>query len=206
MLDNTKFDVIHFNNGMHGWQHSEDEYAKAFPAFVAAIKQHAPKAKLIFATTTTLKDSKLLPPGNQTVASDERIAKRNEIARAAFSRNKTFRWMISMLCAAGIPSITGMMSTSTNRVSPRRARKSPPRSKNYSGHEPPMGNRFKRGNRFSPSPSRSCLATSPRAMATGRGRFVSTIPESRDVPTRVSCRLRNRCRCIRNGQKDNSRH
>jgi hypothetical protein len=23
LLDNTKFDVIHFNNGMHGWQHSE---------------------------------------------------------------------------------------------------------------------------------------------------------------------------------------
>src|SRR5215472_14441734 len=26
VLDETKFDVIHFNNGMHGWQHSEEEY------------------------------------------------------------------------------------------------------------------------------------------------------------------------------------
>src|ERR1700740_1896287 len=26
MLSQYKFDVIHFNNGMHGWQHSEKEY------------------------------------------------------------------------------------------------------------------------------------------------------------------------------------
>src|ERR1700760_4024215 len=25
VLDNNKFEVIHFNNGMHGWQHSEAE-------------------------------------------------------------------------------------------------------------------------------------------------------------------------------------
>src|SRR5205823_13966390 len=34
VLEETKFDVIHFNNGMHGWQHSEAEYRKAFPQFV----------------------------------------------------------------------------------------------------------------------------------------------------------------------------
>jgi GDSL-like Lipase/Acylhydrolase family len=80
VLENTKFDVIHFNNGMHGWQHSEEEYRKAFPAFLKAIKTHAPKAKLIWANTTTLKESKPLPPGNQTQSSDERIAARNDIA------------------------------------------------------------------------------------------------------------------------------
>jgi hypothetical protein len=98
VLDNTKFDIIHFNNGMHGWQHSEDEYAKAFPAFVAAIKQHAPKAKLIFATTTTLKDSKPLPPGNQTLASDERIAKRNQIARNFLAQEKIPMDDLNALC------------------------------------------------------------------------------------------------------------
>src|ERR1700691_3563549 len=54
VLDNTKFDIIHFNNGMHGWQHSEEEYRKAFPGFLAAIKAHAPAAKLIWANTTRL--------------------------------------------------------------------------------------------------------------------------------------------------------
>src|SRR5271154_6991411 len=63
VLDNTKFDIIHFNNGMHGWQHTEAEYGEAFPAFLAAIKSHAPNAKLIWASTTPLKVSKSLPPG-----------------------------------------------------------------------------------------------------------------------------------------------
>jgi hypothetical protein len=80
VLDNTKFDIIHFNNGMHGWQHSEEEYRKAFPAFLAAIKAHAPAAKLIWANTTALRDSKALPPDQKTQASDERIAVRNAIA------------------------------------------------------------------------------------------------------------------------------
>ena len=80
VLDNTKFDIIHFNNGMHGWQHSEEEYRQAFPKFLAAIKTHAPHAKLIWANTTTLKESKPLPTGDQTHSSDERIAVRNDIA------------------------------------------------------------------------------------------------------------------------------
>jgi lysophospholipase L1-like esterase len=80
VLKDTKFDIIHFNNGMHGWQHSEQEYRKAFPEMLATIKSHAPHAKLIWATTTPLKESKTLPPDNQTQASDERIAARNAIA------------------------------------------------------------------------------------------------------------------------------
>lgn len=42
-----KFDVIHFNNGMHGRQHTEEEYQKAFPEFSNTIQRCAPKAKLI---------------------------------------------------------------------------------------------------------------------------------------------------------------
>jgi lysophospholipase L1-like esterase len=82
VLDNTKFDIIHFNNGMHGWQHSEKEYQKAFPNFLKTIQVHAPYAKLIWATTTPLKVSPTLPPGDQSEASDERIAARNAIALA----------------------------------------------------------------------------------------------------------------------------
>jgi hypothetical protein len=77
VLDNTKFDIIHFNHGMHGWQHSEKGYGDAFPGFLAAIKAHPPHAKLIWANTTTLKVSLSLLAGDQTQASDERIARRN---------------------------------------------------------------------------------------------------------------------------------
>jgi lysophospholipase L1-like esterase len=76
VLDNTKFDIIHFNNGMHGWQHSEKEYRQAFPKILQTIRTHAPQAKLLWATTTPLKVS---PPKSPTEASDERIAERNAI-------------------------------------------------------------------------------------------------------------------------------
>lgn len=79
VLDNTKFDVIHFNNGMHGWQHTEAEYKRAFPKLLETIRAHAPHAKLIWATTTPLRQAQ---PGNASDPSDERIAARNAIALA----------------------------------------------------------------------------------------------------------------------------
>lgn len=80
VLGNIKFDIIHFNNGMHGWQHTEKEYEQAFPSFLEAIRKCAPNAKLIWADTTPLKVSPNLSADNQTQASDERIAARNLIA------------------------------------------------------------------------------------------------------------------------------
>src|SRR5438876_11195189 len=46
VLTGAKFDVIQFNNGMHGWQHSEEAYRKAFPKLIRTIRTHAPKARL----------------------------------------------------------------------------------------------------------------------------------------------------------------
>src|ERR1700728_866896 len=80
VLSQYKFEVIHFNNGMHGWQHSEAEYAQAFPEYLKPIQKYAPGAKLIWADTSPLKVSPTLPPDNQTQATDERIAARNVIA------------------------------------------------------------------------------------------------------------------------------
>ena len=80
VLDGTKFDVIVFNNGMHGWQHSEAEYRKAFPKLIKAIRAHAPKAKLIWATTTPLRNGKDVTYDTKAEYSDERIAARNAVA------------------------------------------------------------------------------------------------------------------------------
>src|ERR1700743_3351188 len=41
MLHQYHFDIIHFNNGMHGWQHSEAEYDAAFPGLLATLKNNA---------------------------------------------------------------------------------------------------------------------------------------------------------------------
>ena len=80
VLDGTPFDVIQFNNGMHGWQHSEAEYQAAFPALIQTIRAHAPNAKLVWATTTPLRDGKSVTYDTKTEYSDDRIAARNAIA------------------------------------------------------------------------------------------------------------------------------
>src|SRR5437016_13450804 len=79
VLDQMRFDVIHFNNGMHGWQHSELEYQKAFPVFLETIKSHAPKARLIWAATTPIRDSKGVTADAKLECTNERIDARNAI-------------------------------------------------------------------------------------------------------------------------------
>jgi len=88
VLDGTKFDVIVFNNGMHGWQHSEAEYRKAFPKLIKAIRAHAPKAKLIWATTTPLRNGKDVTYDTKASYSDERIAARNAVAAEIVAAQK----------------------------------------------------------------------------------------------------------------------
>jgi hypothetical protein len=88
VLDGAKFDVIQFNNGMHGWQHSEAEYQKALPQLVKTIRAHAPKAKLIWATTTPLRDGKGITYDTRVEYSDDRISARNSIAAEIMARQK----------------------------------------------------------------------------------------------------------------------
>ena len=88
VLEQAKFDVIHFNNGMHGWQHSEADYRQAFPKFLEAIRSHAPQARLIWAATTPLRDGKGVAGDTKTKYSDERIADRNAIAAEIVTAQK----------------------------------------------------------------------------------------------------------------------
>ena len=88
VLDGTKFDVIQFNNGMHGWQHSEAEYRKAFPQLIKTIRAHAPKARLIWATTTPLRDGKGVTYDTKAEYSDERIVSRNSLAAEVVAAQK----------------------------------------------------------------------------------------------------------------------
>jgi lysophospholipase L1-like esterase len=72
VLDSYKFDVIQFNNGLHGLsQHTEEEYRRAFPEFLATIRKHAPGAGLIWVNSTPIKND---------AAANKRIATRNAIA------------------------------------------------------------------------------------------------------------------------------
>jgi lysophospholipase L1-like esterase len=88
VLNQAKFDVIQFNNGMHGWQHSEAEYERALPKFIKIIRAHAPKTRLIWANTTPLRDGKGVTYDTKAEYSDERIAARNAIAAEIVAAQK----------------------------------------------------------------------------------------------------------------------
>lgn len=68
------FAVIHFNNGLHGWDYSEEEYRAGFEKFVAALKEQAPNAKLVCALSTPV-----LTIGGMAKHID-RVVERNAIA------------------------------------------------------------------------------------------------------------------------------
>jgi hypothetical protein len=83
-----KFDIVHFNNGLHGWGYTEGEYKKAFPAFVKAIRKGAPKAKLMWASSTPIRtyaDAKIFDPRT------DRIRERNKIALDYVSTQKDIK-------------------------------------------------------------------------------------------------------------------
>src|ERR1700731_2059013 len=57
-MEAVSFSVVHFNNGMHGWDYTEDEYRLAFPAFLEGITSISPGASLVWASTTPVKVDK----------------------------------------------------------------------------------------------------------------------------------------------------
>ena len=81
-MEAVPFSVVHFNNGMHGWNYSEAEYKAAFPSFLVALHQIAPKASFLWATTTPVKVDAMPGPTNL------RIQVRNNIAHLFISRAK----------------------------------------------------------------------------------------------------------------------
>jgi len=84
VLKQYPFDVVHFNNGMHGWAYTEAQYARAFPRLIATIKKGAPKAKLIWATTTPVREGEKLRIAPKT----ERVKARNQIALAIVTKGR----------------------------------------------------------------------------------------------------------------------
>jgi hypothetical protein len=83
-----KFDIVHFNNGLHGFGYTEEEYKKAFPGFVKAIRKGAPKAKLMWASSTPIHiygDNAKFDPRT------DRVKQRNQIALDYVSAQKDIR-------------------------------------------------------------------------------------------------------------------
>lgn len=83
VLKNTKFDVIHFNNGLHGFDYTEEEYDKSFPKLIKIIRKYAPKAKLIWANTTPVRTGEGM---KEFAPITERLNVRNQIALKHINR------------------------------------------------------------------------------------------------------------------------
>lgn len=83
VLKNTHFDIIHFNNGLHGFDYTEEEYDKNFPKLIKIIRRYAPKAKLIWATTTPVRAGEKM---KDFAPITERLKIRNEIALKYINR------------------------------------------------------------------------------------------------------------------------
>lgn len=76
-LDEAKYAVIHFNNGLHSCETPDADYEKAYRAALRLIREKQPDAKLVWATSTPL---------NTTDASRaEKVVRLNAAARRAAS-------------------------------------------------------------------------------------------------------------------------
>lgn len=76
ILRQYKFAVVHFNIGLHGFEPTA--YRNGFPELLATIRQEAPEAKLIWATTTPCR-------GESTT---ERVRNSNAIAAEFVTQEK----------------------------------------------------------------------------------------------------------------------
>jgi hypothetical protein len=76
VLGQYDYEVIHFNNGLHGWGFSEEAYAAGFEKFLDALKAQAPEAALVCGLSTPV-----LETGGMA-AEQDRVKARNEIVRA----------------------------------------------------------------------------------------------------------------------------
>jgi len=75
------FRVIHFNNGMHGWDFSETAFAAGLPGMVRELRKERLGSRLIWATITPVRKD------NTEGATNARIDERNALALAVMKRD-----------------------------------------------------------------------------------------------------------------------
>ncbi len=94
LLQEYPFELIHLNNGLHGWAYDEPAYAEALGGCMDFLGEQAPASILIWASSTPVwvrGESGVLDPKN------ERVRERNRLARALAVRRRV---LVSDLYAA----------------------------------------------------------------------------------------------------------
>ena len=75
MFSHYEYEVVHFNNGLHGFDYSEEEYRKGYEKALRLILRKAPHAKIVLALSTPLLTTSVQNRLNS------RIDERNRIVR-----------------------------------------------------------------------------------------------------------------------------
>ena len=75
-LDEAKYDVIHFNNGLHSLDTPTADWEKRFEAALRLIREKQPAAKIVWCTSTPLKD-----PAKTAKARELNVAGAKVVAR-----------------------------------------------------------------------------------------------------------------------------
>jgi hypothetical protein len=77
IVQQQSFDVIHFNNGLHGRDYTPEQYSSSLPALLAVFQRYALAAKLVWASSTDVRQKDHL---DQARPETERVAQRNAAA------------------------------------------------------------------------------------------------------------------------------
>ena len=77
LLKRYAFDVVHINNGLHGWKYTEDEYRKGLHDVLAMLQRESPDSRIIWCMTTPTRTGGDLSQFNDRNA---RVIERNRIA------------------------------------------------------------------------------------------------------------------------------
>lgn len=86
MTKRFHFDVIHVNNGLHGWGYTEEQYEAGVEALIAFLKKESPESTIVWCMTTPVRDSNdLSKPNADKVA---RVQARNAIAAAIMKKHE----------------------------------------------------------------------------------------------------------------------
>jgi hypothetical protein len=89
-MEHVPFRIVHFNNGMHGWDYTEAQYKAAFPEFLHTVRSLVTSDRdLVWGTITPVR------PKAFNGATNERIDARNASQKLS-SQPLTFPSTISM--------------------------------------------------------------------------------------------------------------
>jgi lysophospholipase L1-like esterase len=77
ILKRHQFSVIQVNNGLHGWEYTEQQYGQSLPKLMDFLKKYGRGATIVWATTTPRRSPQ--NPAQLSVDND-RVKERNRIA------------------------------------------------------------------------------------------------------------------------------